>query len=226
MGHRRQLPPRPPRLEPTGAESVADVRPYEDMKLRLLNGSYSSIAYLGQLAGWQTVADAVAAPQLRAHIAALMDEVATTLTLPPSVNLHSYRDALLVRFANPALRHRTAPDRHGRLAETAATPVRASPRAHRRRPAPLPRIALGVAAWLHFLQGRADVGSALTLDDPREPIRLRAAAKKMQEPTLSLFDMPDIVPPALQPFRTEVAEALAQLAIHGARKTLLSMGGK
>jgi fructuronate reductase len=210
-----------PAWERTGAELVADVRPYEDMKLRLLNGSHSSIAYLGQLAGWQTVADAVAAPELRAHIAALMDEVAATLTLPPSVNLHSYRDALLVRFANPALRHRTAQiamDGSQKLPQRLFAPARARIAAGQ----PAPRIALGVAAWLRFLQGRADDGSALTLDDPQAD-RLRAAA--MQDP-LSLFDMPDIVPPALQPFRTEVAEALAQLAIHGARKILLSMGGK
>ena len=57
-----------PAWERTGAELVGDVRPYEDMKLRLLNGSHSSIAYLGQLAGWQTVAEAIAVPELaRAH---------------------------------------------------------------------------------------------------------------------------------------------------------------
>jgi fructuronate reductase len=210
-----------PAWERTGAELVADVRPYEDMKLRLLNGSHSSIAYLGQLAGWQTVADAVAVPELRAHIAALMDEVATTLTLPPSVNLPTYRDALLARFANAALRHRTAQiamDGSQKLPQRLFAPALARLAAGQ----PAPRIALGVAAWLRFLQGRADDGTPLTLDDPQAD-RLRTAAA--QDP-LSIFDMPDIVPPALQPFRTEVANALTQLATHGARKTLLSMGGK
>jgi fructuronate reductase len=190
------------------------------MKLRLLNGSHSSIAYLGQLAGWQTVADAIAAPELRAHISALMDEVATTLTLPPSVNLHSYRDALLARFANPALRHRTAQiamDGSQKLPQRLFTPALARIAAGQR----APRIALGVAAWLRFLQGRADDGSTLALDDPQAD-RLRTAAS--HDP-LSVFDIPDIVPPALQPFRAEVAEALARLATQGARQTLLSMGG-
>ena len=63
------------------------------MKLRLLNGSHSSIAYLGQLAGWQTVADAIAVPELAEHIAALMSEVATTLVMPGSVDL----DAIAMR---------------------------------------------------------------------------------------------------------------------------------
>jgi fructuronate reductase len=41
-----------PAWELEGAELVADVRPYELMKLRLLNGSHSCIAYLGYLAGY------------------------------------------------------------------------------------------------------------------------------------------------------------------------------
>ncbi len=149
-----------PAWERTGAELVADVRPYEDMKLRLLNGSHSSIAYLGQLAGWQTVANAIAVPELRAHIAALMDEVATTLTLPPSVNLHSYRDALLTRFANPALRDRTAQiamDGSQKLPQRLFAPALARITAGQ----PAPRIALGLAAWLRFLQGHADDGTAV-----------------------------------------------------------------
>ncbi len=40
-----------------GAEFVSDVAPYENMKLRLLNGSHSTLAYLGYLAGYETVAD-------------------------------------------------------------------------------------------------------------------------------------------------------------------------
>lgn len=209
-----------PAWECTGAELVADVRPYEDMKLRLLNGSHSSIAYLGQLAGWLTVADAIAAPELRAHIAALMDEIATTLTLPPSVNLPSYQDALLARFANSALRHRTAQiamDGSQKLPQRLFAPALARIAAGQR----APRIALGVAAWLRFLQGRADDGTALTLDDPQAD-RLREAAA--QEP-LSVLNMPDIVPPALRPFRSEVAKALARLTTQGARQTLLSIGG-
>ena len=51
-----------PAWERTGATLVDDVRPYETMKLRLLNGSHSAIAYLGQLAGWETVADAMSEP--------------------------------------------------------------------------------------------------------------------------------------------------------------------
>ena len=44
------------RLEDAGAELVADVAPFELMKLRLLNGSHSTLAYLGYLAGYETIA--------------------------------------------------------------------------------------------------------------------------------------------------------------------------
>ena len=55
-----------PAWEKAGAEFVADVEPYEHMKLRLLNGSHSTLAYLGYLAGYETVSDAMARSGLRA----------------------------------------------------------------------------------------------------------------------------------------------------------------
>jgi fructuronate reductase len=208
-----------PAWELAGAELVTDVRPYEDMKLRLLNGSHSSIAYLGQLAGWQTVAEAIAVPELRAHIAALMSEVATTLTLPQTVDLDGYRDALMTRFANPALQHRTAQiamDGSQKLPPRLFAPALARLAASER----APRIALGVAAWLRFLQGRADDGSPLALDDPHAE-QLRATA--LSDP-LAVFGLHDIVPQTLLPLRDEVAAALTSLTALGVKQTLRSIG--
>ncbi|HVY13898.1 MAG TPA: mannitol dehydrogenase family protein [Rhodopila sp.] len=213
-----------PAWERSGAELVSDVRPYEDMKLRLLNGSHSSIAYLGQLAGWETVADAVAEPALRAHIAALMQEVAATLAMPASVDLEGYCRALLTRFANPALRHRTAQiamDGSQKLRQRLFAPALV----RMEKGLPAPRIALGIAAWLRFLQGRADDGSALGLDDPQAD-RLRAAAANAPDPPAlcrTVFAMEDIVPPALAaktPFRDEVLAALARITERGVREAL------
>lgn len=212
-----------PNWEQSGAELVSDVRPFEDMKLRLLNGSHSSIAYLGQLAGWATVSDAIAVPEMRAHIAALMSEVATTLTLPQSVDLDGYRNALLTRFANPALRHRTAQiamDGSQKLPQRLFAPALRRLRTGQRSP----RIALGVAAWLRFLQGRAEDGTPLPLDDP-ESERLRGTATLGSRDLCdAVFAMHDIVPPGLSPFRDEVMIALTNLSTHGVRKTL-AMGG-
>jgi fructuronate reductase len=216
-----------PAWETTGAELVDDVRPYEEMKLRLLNGSHSSIAYLGQLAGWETVADAVAEPALAAHIQALMGEIATTLHLPATVDLGAYQRALLARFANPALRHRTAQitmDGSQKLPQRLFAPALARLTAGQ----DVPRIALGVAAWLRYLQGRSDDGSALVVDDPRADALTRAAQAAPTPPALcdAILTMHDVVPPALATsptFRNEVLTALDRLATKGVRRTLTEM---
>ena len=71
-----------PAWERTGAQLVDDVRPYETMKLRLLNGAHSCIAYLGQLAGWQTVAEAVGEPVARLVRRCVDAGSAATLDMP------------------------------------------------------------------------------------------------------------------------------------------------
>jgi fructuronate reductase len=213
-----------PTWEQTGAELVADVRPYEDMKLRLLNGSHSTIAYLGQLAGWATVADAIAQAALHSHIAALMEEIASTLHLPATVDFGAYCHALLERFANPALQHRTAQiavDGSQKLPQRLFAPALDRIAAGRR----ARRIALGIAAWLRFLRGEADNGTALALDDPKSE-RLRAAARAAGDPRAlrdAIFAMSDIVPPELAAsasFNNDVLAALSELANHGAHRTL------
>ena len=87
---------------------VADVRPYEHMKLRLLNGSHSTLAYLGYLAGYETVSDVMADAAFARLVRDLMDEEVTpTLPVPPGADLAGYKRSLQERFANPALKHRT-----------------------------------------------------------------------------------------------------------------------
>jgi fructuronate reductase len=213
-----------PAWERTGAEMVGDVRPYETMKLRLLNGCHSSMAYLGQLAGWQTVADAIAEPVLASFIDALMQEVEATLSMPASVDLAAYRRALLTRFANPALRHFTA---QIAMDGSQKLPQRLFAAAQDRLAQGLgaPCIALGTAAWLRFLQQRSDDGSALIVDDPKKETLLRAARAANSPRSLceAIFAMHDVVPQGLASsmrFRDEVLAALESLAAHGAHATL------
>src|SRR5256886_2275980 len=90
-----------------GAEFVTDVAPYENMKLRLLNGSHSTLAYLGYLAGYETVSDTMRDENFRRLAEGVMDDAATTLKMPPGADVTAYKRALMERYANPALRHRT-----------------------------------------------------------------------------------------------------------------------
>ena len=77
-----------PAWETAGAELVSDVEPYELMKLRLLNGAHSTLAYLGYLAGYETVAEAMGDAAFGRLVRGLMDEEVTpTLAVPPGADL-------------------------------------------------------------------------------------------------------------------------------------------
>src|SRR3990167_1151247 len=149
-----------------GARFVADAEPFERLKLRMVNGTHSSIAYLGAMAGWQTVDKAIAQAPLREHIEALMrDEIEPTLAELPGLDLPAYRANLLARYANPALAHRTrqiAMDGSQKLPQRLLCTVRD----RLAQGLPVPRMALGVAAWMHYLRGVDELGNAYAIDDP------------------------------------------------------------
>lgn len=149
-----------------GARFVTDAEPFERLKLRMVNGTHSSIAYLGAMAGWQTVDKAIAQPALRTHIEALMrDEIEPTLTDLPGLDLAAYRGNLLQRYANPALAHRTqqiAMDGSQKLPQRLLGTLRD----RLAKGLPVPRMALGVAAWMHYLRGVDELGQTYVVDDP------------------------------------------------------------
>ena len=213
-----------PRWEDAGATMVPDVHPWEQMKLRLLNGSHSNIAYLGQLAGWATVPEAIGEPLLAAHIRALMAEVIPTLSLPASVDLSAYCDTLMQRFANPALQDRTAriaEDGSQKLPQRLLEPARVLLARGR----PPVRIALGLAAWIRFCGGRADDGTALPLIDPRaDSLRaLASGAPDPQKQVMAMLNLPDLGSGDLtthDDFIMLIAAALRSLAVAGVRTTL------
>jgi fructuronate reductase len=194
------------------------------MKLRLLNGSHSAIAYLGQLAGLPTVADAMREPALAQFISDLMMEAATTLRIPPTLDLSGCGHALLERFRNPALQHRTA---QIAMDGSQKLPMRIFATALDRivNGQTAPCMALVTAAWLRFLQQRDDSGSSLAVDDPNKDKLLKAVRKADTPRSLvkQVFAMTDIVPAALaasKAFETEVLDALTMLSDSGARSTL------
>ncbi len=158
-----------PAWEREGVEMVADVHPYETMKLRLLNGSHSTLAYLGYLAGYETVSDAIADPDFARLIRGLMDaEAGPTLRLPPGADLERYKDALIERFRNPALRHRTwqiAMDGTQKLPQRLLGTVRDRLAAG----AAIDRLALGVAAWMRYVAGVDERGRPIDVRDPLAP---------------------------------------------------------
>ena len=158
-----------PRWDRVGAELVADVAPYETAKLRMLNGAHSALAYLGLQHGHSFVHEAVADPAIRPMVQRLMrEEAAPTIEAAPGQNLAAYADALLARFANPALQHRLiqiAMDGSQKVPQRWLETLAANQRLGRTCPA----ILAGLTAWLRHIRG--DNGP---VDDPLA-VTMRAA---------------------------------------------------
>ncbi|MBF9233653.1 mannitol dehydrogenase family protein [Microvirga alba] len=215
-----------PAWEEAGAEFVADVEPYEHMKLRLLNGSHSTLAYLGYLAGYETVAEAMADPAYERLIQGLMDEEVTpTLHMPPGADLTSYKRALIERFKNPALKHRTwqiAMDGSQKLPQRLLGTVRDRLRAN----ASIHRLALGVAAWMRYVTGINETGVPIDVRDPMAS-HLRILADRADDSperlASELFAVREIFGddlPADPRFTRTVTAALSRLYANGAKRTV------
>ncbi|HET6529412.1 MAG TPA: mannitol dehydrogenase family protein [Actinoplanes sp.] len=165
-----------PAWERAGAVLTTDAGPWERLKLRTLNGVHSAIAYLGAVAGRTTVAEALRMPGLRDVMCRFIaDDVAGSLEPPPGMTVVAYGDSVLERFADPGIAHRTvqvAKDGSQKLPQRVLHTI-----ADRRSAGATPRwAALVVAAWMRYVQGHADDGSALPLDDPlAADIRARLA---------------------------------------------------
>lgn len=148
-----------------GVQLTAEVEPWETAKLRLLNGAHSAIAYLGGLAGVEFVHEFVGHPAGAAFVERMWDEAQTTLRPPPGLDVAAYRAALMGRFANPALQHRTwqiAMDGSQKLPQRLLTTIAA----RLERGQTVVTLSLGVAAWMRWQAGRDDAGRVFNVDDP------------------------------------------------------------
>lgn len=210
-----------PRFEAADCQMVAEVEPFERMKLRLLNGTHSTLAYLGYLAGHETVADVMADPDFAAFLRAMMtDEIMPTLTVP-GTDVGAYRDALLARFANRGLRHRTwqiAMDGSQKLPQRLLGTVRDRLAAD----APIGRLALGIAGWMAYATGRDLAGDRIDLRDPLQNRLLsiaEAAGRDAERLALGYLGIGEVFGsdlPADPRFRTSVVDALRRLLAEGA----------
>ncbi len=176
-----------PEWEAGGARFVQKAEPFERLKLRMVNGSHSALAYLGAMAGLQTVDQAIGVRSLKVFLDALMrEEIAPTLPTLPGVSLDNYRKRLLQRFANPSLQHRTrqiAMDGSQKLPQRLLDTVRDRLRAD----APFERLALAIAAWLHYLRGIDETGQRYEIEDPLAP----ALAQQMARARDAAASLPD-----------------------------------
>ncbi|WP_338720216.1 mannitol dehydrogenase family protein [Devosia sp. XK-2] len=225
-----QFPSGRPAFETVGAQLVKDVEPFEHMKLRMLNGSHSTMAYSGYLGGYEYISDVMGDPAYVQLIHGLMTEEAMPTLNMPGVDLGAYRDELLERFRNPALKHRTwqiAMDGSQKLPQRLLGTIRDRLKAGHG----IERLALGVAAWMRYVTGVAEDGSEIDVRDPLA-LKMHAIAADAGDDPAALFDGlvalsevfgADLAGNAV--FRAVVVGHLESLFDEGARATVAKVAG-
>jgi fructuronate reductase len=155
-----------PAWEEVGVTMVVDVTPFEHMKLRMLNGTHSTLAYLGFLAGHEYVADAANDSDFQKLLLGMwQDEIIPTLNMPTGIDLQAYANDLMVRYQNPELHHRLyqiAMDGSQKLPQRLLGTLRDHLAANR-----LPkRIMLAIAGWMRYVTGIHENGNIFEVQDP------------------------------------------------------------
>ncbi len=157
---------RPDFTHVAGVQLVTEVAPFELMKVRMLNGTHSALAYLGYLAGHTTIAETVYDPVFRHYLQQLWDhEIIPTLSPPEGVDLHHYANTLLDRYANAAIRHKTAQiamDGSQKLPQRLLGTIADNIRAGR----VCDGLMLAVAAWMRYVGGIDEAGQPIDVSDP------------------------------------------------------------
>ena len=205
-----------PAWDTAGALLVRDVAPYENMKLRMLNGAHSMLAYAGHVAGFRFVRDVMSHPMLADQVARHMDAAATSLSDADDLDPMGYKTALLDRFRNPAIAHETwqiTMDGSQKMPQRIFLPALD---AHRNGTG-LEAFAVATALWLRYLDGQTEAGQRHALRDPRET-ELRALPGPAQDRVDALCALPDLVPVALAnlpQFRELSVTALTAIREHG-----------
>lgn len=164
-----------PDWERFGVEMVADVTPFEDMKLRLLNGAHSAIAYLGLLSGLATVDRAFADPAIRRFVDGLWAEAVPTLPAGAGLDPGSYTRRLVQRFSNRALAHQTrqiATDGSQKLPQRIVAPALS----RLRDGAGAGHLALVIAAWIAACAARGTRLPTAHFTDPLDDLLTRLFA--------------------------------------------------
>ncbi len=162
-----EFPSGRPELEAVDVQFVEDVKPYELMKLRLLNASHQALAYFGAPLGYVLVDETMRDGRIRRYLERYMaDEAAPTLGDLPGIDLQGYMATLVERFSNPRMRDtlvRLATDGSNRMPTFTLPAIAANVAAGR----PVDLGAAMVAAWAEYwaLIGRGGLGASEVPDD-------------------------------------------------------------
>jgi fructuronate reductase len=163
-----------PDFETASGQLVGDVQPFEHMKLRMLNCTHSALAYIGSLAGHETVAEAIGDEGIETFIESLWrEEITTSLDAPPDTDLNDYAAQLKSRYRNPEIHHlleQIAMDGSQKLPQRILAPLFENLSAGK----PYKRLLMVVAAWFRYIESQSKCGQS-GLHDPLQEELMRAA---------------------------------------------------
>ena len=165
-----------------------DVRPYEHMKLQLLNAGHSCLAYGAALLGIEFVHDAMADDDVRAFVRAFLDNEAKTSLAPvPGLDVDQYIEVLIERFSNPQIRDqnsRICQDGSGKMPKFLLPTVRT----HLAAGGPTELSGLLLATWCQYLLGATEDGTPIEIaHDPQHDVVTAAAAASVEDPAAFLL---------------------------------------
>lgn len=173
-----------PAFEATGVQLVDDVEPFEHLKLRMLNGTHSALAYLGIVAGYEVVAEAIRDEEIERFIDDLWrKEITESLVSPPITNLNEYARQLKSRYRNLEIRHlleQIAMDGSQKLPQRILAPLFENLSAGK----PYKRLLMVVAAWFRYIERRSKYAQP-GLHDPLQEELIRAARNASDDGALA-----------------------------------------
>ncbi len=156
-----------PAWEKVGVQFTDDVSPYEEMKIKLLNGSHLALTYLGFLKGYRFVHETMNDPLFVRYMRAYMDlDVTPQLAPVPGIDLSEYKDTLVARFSNQAIAdqlERVCSDGSSKFPKFTIPTINRLIADGRE----TKRAALVVAAWALYLKGVDENGDTYSIPDPR-----------------------------------------------------------
>lgn len=208
-----------PAWDLVGAQMVRSVEDHELMKLRCLNGTHSTLAYLGYLAGYETISECVADPAFATLCEKLWrTEITPVIAEPDGENLAEYCNRLLGRYRDKSIRHRTwqiAMDGSQKLPQRILGTIRDNLAVGN---VPL-GLCLAVAGWMRYVGGVDEDGSAIDVRDPLAT-RLKEISDGATDKVSALLSVEEVFGPDLpvnDRFRTALADAYDQITRDGAR---------
>lgn len=201
-----------PDLEQDGVQFVEDVAPYETMKLRLLNGSHSLLAYLGLLTGQVTVDQAVSQPELNSMLRRYMSETCSSIEVDS--NLNQYCNQLIARFANDTLAHELA-----QIATDGSQKIPQRWLAHLVEQLDenkaLPATEQALAAWIQFMSGSGVTAALMPVNDPLSALfSACAGCEDPFEAVSACLQQTEVFPQELakaEPLKQRLAKYLTQI---------------